>query len=390
MKQKFNKINLKNILLNFGPQHPAAHGILKISLAVCGEVIIKCDPQFGLLHRGSEKLIESKNFLQSLPYFDRMDYVANLFQEHAFILAVENSFFSKFNNTNIKFWRIIFDEFSRILNHLLTMGAICLDMGSMGPIFWAFEEREQIMEFYERVSGARMHTALYKQFGFNFNLFNKLLINDILFLISRGSRYVSGSFIALLNNKSLKTRLSNIGIFSNKKLLNYGITGIIARSSGINIDIRLSSNTLSNMYNFLTFKSFLGRKSDSLDRFIIRSKEVIESFKIINQLLLFIKPFEVFKKNKFLSMESLINHFKENIFNKPLNNSLTYGLVESPKGIVMVNLVLSKSNYIYRLSLRSPVAHNMNLLPTIGNCQTFADFVATFCSLDVVLGEIDR
>jgi NADH:ubiquinone oxidoreductase subunit D len=246
------------------------------------------------------------------------------------------------------------------------------------------------MEFYERVSGARMHTALYKQFGFNFNLFNKLLINDILFLISRGSRYVSGSFIALLNNKSLKTRLSNIGIFSNKKLLNYGITGIIARSSGINIDIRLSSNTLSNMYNFLTFKSFLGRKSDSLDRFIIRSKEVIESFKIINQLLLFIKPFEVFKKNKFLSMESLINHFKENIFNKPLNNSLTYGLVESPKGIVMVNLVLSKSNYIYRLSLRSPVAHNMNLLPTIGNCQTFADFVATFCSLDVVLGEIDR
>lgn len=390
MKQKFNKINLKNILLNFGPQHPAAHGILKISLAVCGEVIIKCDPQFGLLHRGSEKLIESKNFLQSLPYFDRMDYVANLFQEHAFILAVENSFFSKFNNTNIKFWRIIFDEFSRILNHLLTMGAICLDMGSMGPIFWAFEEREQIMEFYERVSGARMHTALYKQFGFNFNLFNKLLINDILFLISRGSRYVSGSFIALLNNKSLKTRLSNIGIFSNKKLLNYGITGIIARSSGINIDIRLSNNTLSNMYNFLTFKSFLGRKSDSLDRFIIRSKEVIESFKIINQLLLFIKPFEVFKKNKFLSMESLINHFKENIFNKPLNNSLTYGLVESPKGIVMVNLVLSKSNYIYRLSLRSPVAHNMNLLPTIGNCQTFADFVATFCSLDVVLGEIDR
>jgi len=390
MTKKFNSFNLKSILLNFGPQHPAAHGILKISLALSGEVILRCDPQFGLLHRGSEKLIETKTTIQALPYFDRMDYVANLFQENAFITAVENNFIQKFNNLNVKFWRIIFDEFSRILNHLLTMGAICLDMGSMGPIFWAFEEREQIMELYERVSGARMHTALYKPFNFNFNLFNKLLINDILFLISRGSRYVSGSFLALLNNKSLKSRLSNIGIFSQKKLLNYGITGIIARGSGICLDLRLTTNLDNNIYNFLTFKSFMGRKSDSLDRFIIRSKEVIESFKIINQLLLFIKPIEINKNNKFINMENLISHFKENVFTKNNLSNLTCSFIESPKGLIMVNLILTKSQYIYRVSLRSPVAHNMNLLPTIGNCPTFADFVSTFCSLDVVLGEIDR
>lgn len=156
----------KTFLLNFGPQHPAAHGIIKIGLQLSGEVILRADPQYGLLHRGSEKLIENKTIMQSIPYLDRMDYVANLFQEHAIVSSYEGLTNQKIN-IEVFISRIIFDEFSRILNHLLTVGAICLDMGSMGPIFWAFEEREQIMELFEKISGARMHTALYRPFGFN-------------------------------------------------------------------------------------------------------------------------------------------------------------------------------------------------------------------------------
>ena len=247
MNKKLNNTRIQTILLNFGPQHPAAHGILKISLALSGETILRADPSFGLLHRGSEKLIENKTILQATPYLDRMDYVANLFQEHSFVKAYENSFNLNKVNTNVSFWRIILDEFSRILNHLLTMGAVCLDMGSMGPIFWAFEEREQIMELYERLSGARMHTALYQPFKINGYYFSKKIINDIIFLINRGSRYVSGSFLALLNSKSMKTRLSGVGIFSKKKILNYGVTGIIARASGLSFDTRLL--TIENSFN---------------------------------------------------------------------------------------------------------------------------------------------
>ena len=164
--RRVQPVRLKTFLLNFGPQHPAAHGILKICLQMGGELVLRSDPDFGLLHRGSEKLAEKRFFIKILPYMDRMDYVANLFQEHAFVLTLE-SFFKKTTQPSVYLTRIIFDEFSRVLNHLLTMSAICLDMGAMGPIFWAFEEREQLMELFERVSGARMHTALYRPFGFS-------------------------------------------------------------------------------------------------------------------------------------------------------------------------------------------------------------------------------
>lgn len=392
MKKKINNNRLQTIILNFGPQHPAAHGILKVSLALSGEVILRCDPQFGLLHRGSEKLIESKTILQSVPYLDRMDYVANIIQEHSFVLAFENSFLLKKKKINLLLWRIIFDELSRILNHLLTVGAICLDMGSMGPMFWAFEEREQIMEIFERVSGARMHTAIYQPFTLNGFFFSKNLINDILFLINRGSRYISGALLGLLNNKSLKVRLANVGIFNVNKIKEYGITGVIARSSGLKYDYRLINNKLAfNAYSNVFLKSYTGRLGDSYDRFIIRTKEILESFKIINQVLLLIRTFGgSSNKSKFFSMESIIDHFKKNSIFYNTNNALTVGLVEGPKGVVVSYLVLNNSQFSYRSLIRSPVAHNMNLITTVGNCVNFADFVATFCSLDVVLGEIDR
>ncbi len=392
MIQKLKKTRLQTIILNFGPQHPAAHGILKISLSLSGETILRADPSFGLLHRGSEKLIESKTILQSVPYLDRMDYVANLFQEHSFVKAYENIFKINKLSSNVSLWRIIFDEFSRILNHLLTMGAVCLDMGSMGPIFWAFEEREQIMELYERVSGARMHTALYQPFKINGFYFSKKLINDIVFLINRGSRYVSGSFLALLNSRSMKTRLSGVGVFSKKKINNYGVTGIIARASGIDLDYRIYNNACSsNSYDYLYFKSYLGKKGDSFDRFIVRSREIVESFKIINQLILLVKPYSDSQtKTKFNSMESVISHFKSNTIFYKTSKSSTYSIIEGPKGAVSTFLILNDNQYPYRAAVRSPVSHNMNLISTFSNSTNFADFVATFCSLDVVLGEIDR
>jgi len=393
MKKKINNTRLQTIILNFGPKHPEAHGILKISLALSGEVILRCDPQFGLLHRGSEKLMETKTIIQAIPYLDRMDYVANIIQEHAFVQAFENCFFKNKQKTNLLLWRVVFDELSRILNHLLTIGAICLDMGAMGPMFWAFEEREQIMEIFERVSGARMHTALYQPFTLNGFFFSKILLNDIIYLINRGSRFISGSLLGLLNNKSLKIRLANVGIFSSNKINNYGVTGVIARASGLKYDLRVNKvNNIFNTYLIINIKSFLGKFSDAFDRFIIRTKEIIESFKIINQIILLILPIKTHKISKFSNMETIIEHFKKNtiFYNKTQELCTVYGLVEGPKGLVGVYLTLNKNQNPYRVQVRSPVSHNMNLITTVGNCVNFADFVATFCSLDVVLGEIDR
>lgn len=392
MRKNNSRCNVQSILLNFGPQHPAAHGILKISLKLSGETIVRADPQFGLLHRGSEKLMENKSYLQSIPYLDRMDYVANLFQEHAFILSVES--LSNYNvKANISIIRIIFDELSRILNHLLTISAICLDMGAMGPIFWAFEEREQIMEVYERISGARMHTALYRPMGNFEGWFYKNLYNDIVFLINRGSRFICGSFLSLLNNRALKTRLSGVGKFTKNKIKAYGISGVIARSSGLAKDIRVENCdiTYSKSYKSISLNSFIATNGDSMDRFIIRSKEVLESFRVISQCIN-LKPFinANSSKKKFTVMEDVISHFKSNSLFSINGKGLSIEPVEGPKGIVAVTIVNNSNFYPYRVQVRSPVARNMNLISTIGDGLTFADFVATFCSLDVVLGEIDR
>lgn len=385
-----NKKNVKTLVINFGPQHPAAHGILKIPLYLSGDVIIKSDPVFGLLHRGSEKLMEKKTYNQSLPYLDRMDYVSNLIQEHAFISTIEG-FFNLKSKPNLTIIRIIFDELSRVLNHLLTVSAICLDMGSMGPIFWAFEEREQILEIFERVSGARMHTALYKPFSFSSNSFYKQLSNDIFFLLRRGSRFLSGSFLSLLNNRSMRSRLSYVGCITINKINEYGVTGIIARSSGLFLDLRISGQSYySNTYKYLGLTTFVGSRGDSFDRFIIRAKEVFESFKIIT-CCLNKKPFILLKnKKKNKKMEDVINSFNSSWFFKLESKSINFSFVESPKGFVGVFIVNNNNILPYRVQVKSPVACNMNLIRSISNGVTFADFVATFCSLDVVLGEIDR
>lgn len=444
--------SLKNFVLNFGPQHPAAHGILRLAMQTSGEVIQRLDPQFGLLHRGSEKLMENRNLLQSLPYFDRFDYVANMFQEHSFCLAIEDLHNNNEScDVSVKAIRTMFDELSRVANHLLTLAAINMDMGAMGPMFWAFEEREQLMEFFERISGARMHTAYYRPFSVDYSPLTSIFFRDLARFLSRSARSLSGAFLGLLNNRALKTRFSNVGQLNPNKLKSWGVSGLIARSSGIQTDLRLSKNDNYGAYGSLSLRTFLGRKGDNWDRFLLRIKEVVESFRIIAQLtqhfnfhnktnfrkLSFPAPkpnntirykpldfsyidlwltnqLEVVKKLKtttttknltnpfsldakpirghgqFSGMEELISHFRIYSEGFPTKAGITYKEVESPKGSVGVFLVTDGSSRPVRVKLRTPVSHNMNLIPTICTNSMFADFVATFASLDIVLGEIDR
>lgn len=256
------------------------------------------------------------------------------------------------------------------------------------------------MEFFERLSGARMHTALFKPFAQNYDLNFKQISRDILILIARGSRVVNCSFSSLLSNRAFKTRCSNIGSFTQKKLISYGIQGVIARSSGLSVDSRLGLGAKSySLYPLLTFRSFLGRRGDCLDRFIVRGREIIESYRIIIQCVSLMSSqnlansCSIVKKNKslsFSSMESVIKHFKDINLSPSSKRGLALSVVESPKGFLSVMLVHSGSLTPYRVHLKSPVAHNLYLLSTSSNGYTFADFVSTFCSLDVVLGEIDR
>jgi len=390
------RTKVQSFALNFGPQHPAAHGILKIAMVVAGELIVRADPQYGLLHRGSEKLCESRSFSQIVPYFDRMDYVANLFQEDSIVSAIESLDSPKRPSLLTLNLRIMLNELSRIMNHLLTMSAICLDLGSMGPIFWAFEERELIMEFFEKLSGARMHTALYRPFQVGVDFLFKNTISDLLILVERGSRVVAGSFLALLSNKTFRSRCAGIGTFSKKKIFSYGIQGVIARACGVSLDSRLGLGSPSySTYSSLSFRTFLGKKSDCLDRFVVRGREVVESYRLILQCLTLCTGVDQVslaqrKRSKFISMEGVITHFKETTYTPQNNRALGWACVEGPKGGVGSFVLHTGAVSPYRVHLRSPVAHNLFMLGTVANGYSFADFVSTFCSMDVVLGEIDR
>jgi NADH:ubiquinone oxidoreductase subunit D len=443
-----------------------------LQLYLTGDTIRWLDPQFGLLHRGTEKLFESRNLLQALPYFDRFDYVANLFQEHAFCLAVESLHAAKTLLTApVLIARRVFDELSRVLNHLLTLSATALDLSAMGPIFWAFEERENILELCEQASGARMHTALYRPFFFDFSVFTGSFLNELAQFLTRCSRSLSGAFLGLLNNRSLKSRLAGVGQVSKSKIQGYGLSGILARSAGVFLDQRYF-NAQSTSYAGISARTFLGKRGDNLDRFLIRIKETAESFRLLSQSLQSFKlgtrtksysrthtpsavglAFVMYKefskglgsaffrylarglviaffkkatrvlgvggirlqtlsyrgqltanvapmtlvhavvhpsRGKFSSMESLITHFRVTSEGWPTNPGFSYQSVESPKGEVGVTLVSSGTSKPSRLKLRTPVSHNMHLIPTVSIGSIFADFVATFCSLDIVLGEIDR
>jgi len=395
------KKRIKNFTINFGPQHPAAHGVLRLVLELQGELVHRCDPHIGLLHRGTEKLIEHKNYLQALPYFDRLDYVSMMAQEHAYCLAVENLFNIKVPN-RAQYIRVIYDELTRILNHLLAVGCHALDVGAMSPMFWAFEEREKLLEFYERVSGARMHAAYYRPGGVNEDLPLGLL-EDIYNFINQFKYRLDEIEEMLTSNRIWKQRLVNIGVISAEKAKEYGFSGVMLRGSGINWDLR--KNFPYEVYNDLDFNVIVGHNGDCYDRYLCRVGEMRESLKIIHQAITKIPEGSVRVESKKLAnhnrsnmkfyMEDLIHHYKyytSGIFqgNNINNNSECYSVIETPKGEFGVYLVSNSSHRPYRCKIRSSGFMHLQGLDEMAKGHFIADVVTIIGTQDIVFGEIDR
>ena len=391
---KKNKI--KNFSINFGPQHPAAHGVLRLILELNGETIKKADPHIGLLHRGTEKLIEYKNYLQALPYFDRLDYVSMMCQEHSYVLAIE-----KLLNCPVplraQYIRVLFSEITRILNHLLAISCHALDVGAMTPFFWGFEEREKLMEFYERVSGARMHSSYFRPGGVNQDL-PKGLLNDIYIFCEQFNTRLDEIEEMLTTNRIWKQRLVNIGIISAKDALNWGFSGVMLRGSGIPWDLRKTQPY--EIYDQLFFEIPIGTNGDCYDRYLIRMEEMRQSIQIIFQLLnqlpeglIKINDGKIINPNRIQlkqSMESLIHHFKYYSQNITVNSGETYTVIEAPKGEYGIFLVSDGTNKPYRCKIKSPGFAHLQALDFMSVNHMIADVVTIIGTQDIVFGEIDR
>ena len=391
-----DKKNIKNISINFGPQHPAAHGVLRLILEMDGEVIERADPHIGLLHRGTEKLIEHKTYLQAVPYFDRLDYVSPMCQEHCFALAVEKLLNCKIP-IRAKYIRVLFSEITRILNHLLNITTYALDVGAMTPLLWMFEEREVMLEFYERASGARFHSAYIRPGGVAKDIDDKLL-EDISNFFEKFPKKLSDVETLLDENRIFKQRLVNIGTVTKEQALDWGFSGPMIRASGIPWDLRRSQPY--EIYEELDFKIPIGKNGDCYDRYLVRIQEIKESLKIIKQCLEKMPKGDVNSGDKKMtpptrkdmknSMEALINHFK--LFTEGYNvgPGETYTAVEAPKGEFGVYLVADGSNKPYRCHIRAPGFAHLQALENMSKGHMLADVVANIGSMDIVFGEIDR
>lgn len=394
-----NKI--KSLNLNFGPQHPAAHGVLRLMLQLDDEMIINTDTHIGLLHRGTEKLIEDKIYIHSLPYFDRLDYVSVLIQEHAYCLAIEKLLQTTNYSAVFNVVRTLYDELTRILNHLLAIACHALDVGSMSPIFWGFEEREKIMEFYERVSGARMHAAFYRPNEVNIKKISVYLLEDIAFFVNTCFITLNEINVLLIYNKIWKNRLIGVGTYTKEDAIQNSLTGVMARCTGLTYDIRLDSlNTYASYYG-MDFKSYISVNGDSYDRYLLRMSEMYESLNIINQA---IQMLITERKGGFIgldgtagysptpynSMEELIHHFKYWSTGFTVPKNIVYSAVESAKGEFGVTLISDNSNKPYRCKLRSPAYFNLQILPKILKGALLADLITLIGTIDIVFGEIDR
>lgn len=396
LKDKKYEELIKNFTMNFGPQHPAAHGVLRLILGVEGETVSFADPHIGLLHRGTEKLMEYKNYLQGLPYLDRLDYVSMMNQEHTYCLAIE-----KIGNIEIprraQYIRVLFLELTRILNHLLAITTHALDVGAMTPMLWGFEEREKIMEFYERVSGARMHAAYIRPGGVALDLPLGLL-DDIYHFASKLSARLDEIEELLTENRIWKQRLVDIGIVSAKDALCWGFSGVMLRGSGIPWDIR--KNEPYEVYPEMDFQIALGKNGDCYDRYLIRIEEMRQSLSIIYQCLnkipggpiktddaKFSPPSRVQMKN---SMEGLIHHFKYFTENIILPEGETYTATEAPKGEFGVYLVSNGTNMPYRCKFKAPGFSHLQGLHFMTKGHMLADVVTVIGTQDIVFGEVDR
>lgn len=386
----------KAFTLNFGPQHPAAHGVLRLILTLDGEVIVKSDPHVGLLHRGTEKLIEYKTYLQALPYFDRLDYVSIIAQEYAYTLAVEHLL-----NIEIpiraQYIRVLFLELTRLLNHLIAITTHALDVGALTPFLYGFEEREKIIEFYERVSGARIHAAYFRPGGVSQDL-PLGLIDDIYNFCQQFASRIDEIEELLTNNRVWKQRVVDIGIVTYNQVRDWGISGPILRSTGFPWDLRKSQPT--EVYSKINFSIPTGIHGDCYDRYLLRIEEIRQSLRIIHQCLCEIPygPVKVLDQkintiSKDIirsSIESLINHFKlySEGFSVPAGD--VYIPTEAPKGEFGVYLVSNNSNKPYRCKIKSPGFTHLQALPLMAKGHIIADVVAIIGTLDIVFGEIDR
>jgi len=390
--------SVRNFSLNFGPQHPSAHGVLRMVLELDGEIVERADPHVGLLHRGTEKLMESRTYLQNIPYFDRLDYVSPMNQEHAFCLAIE-----KLTGVEVprrgSLIRVLFAEIGRVLNHLMNVGSQGMDVGALTPNIWAFEEREKLMIFYERACGARLHANYFRPGGVHQDLPQKL-IEDIEAWTHGFPQVLDDMANLLTENRIFKQRNVDIGIVTEQIALDYAMTGVMLRSSGMAWDLRRAQPY--ECYDEFEFSVPVGKNGDCYDRYLMRMAEMRESIKIIQQAVVKLNECQgedVLARGKLTppkraemktSMEALIHHFKlyTEGFHVPAGE--IYAAVEAPKGEFGVFLVADGTNRPYKVKIRAPGYAHLAAMDHIGSGHQLADIAALIGSMDVVFGEIDR
>jgi NADH-quinone oxidoreductase subunit D len=388
---------IRNFNINFGPQHPAAHGVLRLVLELDGEIVERCDPHIGLLHRGTEKLMESRTYLQNLPYFDRLDYVAPMNQEHAWCLAIE-----RLTNTVIpkraSLIRVLFSEIGRVLNHLLNVTTQAMDVGALTPPLWGFEEREKLMIFYERACGARLHAAYFRPGGVHQDISNELL-EDIDTWAEGFPKVIDDIDTLLTENRIFKQRNVEIGVVTEDDIQRYGFSGVMVRGSGLAWDLRRAQPY--ECYDEFEFQIPVGKNGDCYDRYLVRMEEMRQSVAIIRQAIEKLKGEDgpVLAHGKLCpprraemkqSMEALIHHFKlyTEGFHVPAGE--VYASVEAPKGEFGVYLVSDGSNKPYRVKIRAPGYLHLQAMDHMATGHQLADVAAIIGTMDVVFGEIDR
>ncbi len=386
----------KTLNLNFGPQHPAAHGVLRLILELDGEVVEKADPHIGLLHRGTEKLIEHKTYSQAVPYFDRLDYVAPMNQEHAFALAIEKILKIEVP-IRAQYIRVLFCEIGRILSHILNITTQALDVGALTPSLWGFEERETLMTFYERVSGSRLHANYFRAGGVHKDL-PRGLDNDISDFIKKFPKIIDDLETLLTDNRIFKQRNVDIGVVSKQDALDYSFSGVMLRGSNVAWDLRKSQPY--DCYDQMEFKIPVGTNGDCYDRYLCRVEEMRESIKIIDQCLTNMPkgpiksldgkisppPKKILKE----SMEALIHHFKLFTEGYRVDKDEIYTAVEAPKGEFGVYLISDGSSKPYKCKIRAPGFSHLQAMDYLIKGHMLADVPAVLGSLDIVFGEIDR
>ena len=387
---------IKTMTINFGPQHPAAHGVLRMVMEMDGEVVERVDPHIGLLHRGTEKLIEYKTYMQAIPYFDRLDYVSPMCQEHAFVLGVEKLLGIE-PPPRAQYIRVLFDEITRILNHLLNLTAFALDVGAMTPMLWGFEHRELLMEFYERVSGARLHAAYYRAGGVHQDM-PAGLADDIKAWSETFPQFIEDMETLLNENRIFKQRSVDIGIISAQDAMAWGLSGPMLRGSGVPWDLRKAQPYM--VYDQLDFDIPIGKNGDCYDRYLVRVEEMRQSLRIIDQCLEKMPDGPVLTKEDKIappsrgemkhSMEALIHHFKLYTEGIHVPAGETYTAVEAPKGEFGVYLVSDGTNRPYRCKIRAPGFPHLQAMEYMCKGHMLADSVAILGSMDIVFGEIDR